>query len=119
MRVRSMGVVFLLAVMVALTARPVFAAETGELATRKMFRGIANAATGWMEIPKQMSLTWQDSGPGVGLSWGLVKGIGYAIARSVGGAYEIVTFPLPIPEDYKPIMEPEYVLSDVQSTGVK
>ena len=97
-------------------AGPAFAEqETGALVVTKLFRGIANAATGWMEIPKQMSLTWQAQGPGVGLSWGFIKGIGWAIARSVGGAYEIVTFPFPIPEEYKPIMQPEYVLSDLPS----
>ena len=97
-------------------AVPAFAEqETGALVVTKLFRGIANAATGWMEIPKQMSLTWQESGPGVGLSWGFIKGIGWAVARSVGGAYEIVTFPFPIPEEYKPIMQPEYVLSDLPS----
>ena len=95
---------------------PVFAeAETGAMVVTKLFRGIANAATGWMEIPKQMSLVWQESGPGSGVSWGLIKGVGYAVARSVAGAYDIVTFPFPIPEGYKPIIQPEYVLSDLSS----
>ena len=97
-------------------ARPAFAVqETGELVVRKLFRGIVNAATGWIEIPKQISMTWQQSGGGVGASWGLVKGVGYAVARSVGGAYEIVTFPFPIPEEYKPIMQPEFVLENLSS----
>ncbi len=87
--------------------------ETGSLVVTKLFRGIVNAATGWMEIPKQMSLVWQDQGPGSGLTWGFIKGTGFAIARSVGGAYEIVTFPFPIPEEYRPIMQPDYVLSDI------
>ncbi len=91
--------------------------ETGALVVTKLFRGIANAATGWMEIPKQMSLTWQGQGPGVGLSWGFIKGVGWAIARSVGGVYEIVTFPFPIPEEYKSIMQPEYVLSDLPTSS--
>lgn len=85
--------------------------ETGELVVTKLFRGIANAATGWMEIPKQISQTWQTQGPGPGFTWGFIKGIGWAVARSVGGAYEIITFPFPVPEGYKPIMQPEYVLS--------
>ena len=88
--------------------------ETGSLVVTKLFRGIVNAATGWMEIPKQMSLIWQDQGPGSGLTWGFIKGVGFAVARSVGGAYEIVTFPFPIPEGYQPIMHPDYVLSDIR-----
>ena len=100
----------------AAASRPAFAEqETGALVVTKLFRGLANAATGWMEIPKEMSLVWQESGPGIGLSWGFIKGIGYAVARSVAGGYEIVTFPLPIPEGYKPLMKPEYVLSDIPS----
>ena len=87
--------------------------DTGALVVMKLFRGIMNAATGWMEIPKQMSVTWQASGAGVGSSWGFIKGIGFAVARSVAGAYEIVTFPLPIPDGYRPIMQPEYVISDI------
>ena len=115
MRRRIFAVVLVVGLLAAGSAQPALAAEeTGELIVTKLFRGIANAATGWMEIFKQTSLEWQESGPGVGLTWGLAKGVGYAIARSVGGAYEIVTCPLAIPEGYKPIMQPEYVLSDME-----
>lgn len=91
--------------------------ETGARVVTKLFRGIANAATGWMEIPKQMSLTWQRQGAGSGLSWGFLKGIGYAVARSAAGGYEMITFPLPVPDEYRPIMKPEYVLSDLPGGG--
>lgn len=80
----------------------------------KLVRGVANVATGWVEIPKQISLTWQESGPGPGSSWGLLKGIGYAAVRTAVGAYEVVTFPAPLPDGYRPILEPEYVFSDFQ-----
>lgn len=92
--------------------------NTGGLILHKFFRGIVNAATGWMELFKQPTLETQEKGPKTGLTWGIVKGIGYAVGRSVVGAYEIVTFPLPIPEGYRPIMDPEFVLSDVEG-GVK
>ena len=110
---RLMAVVVLLALVMAV-GQPAFAEQdTGRLVATKLFRGMANAATGWMEIPKHISLTWRQSGPGTGMTWGLVKGIGYAIARSVAGGFEIATFPIPVPEDYRPIMQPEYVLSDL------
>lgn len=109
--------------LVAVASQPAYAdhekgageQETGALVVTKLFRGIANAATGWMEIPKQVSLIWQDRGPGMGLSWGLLKGVAYAVARSTAGGYEIITFPLPVPEEYHPLMQPEYVLSDLPS----
>lgn len=87
--------------------------DTGRLVATKLFRGIVNAASGWMEIPKQMIQTSQESGAAKGWTWGFAKGIGYAVARSVIGAYEIVTFPIPVPEEYRAVMHPEYVLSDL------
>ena len=117
MRNRGIAAVLLVALMLVCVVPSGFAErETGALMVSKLFRGIANAATGWMEIFKQISITWDQSGPGTGLSWGLVKGVGYAVARSMAGAYEIVTFPLPVPEDYKPIIQPEYVLSDINES---
>jgi len=93
--------------------------ETGVGVVTKLFRGIINAATGWMEIPKQMILVGQDSGAGPAFTWGLVKGVGMAVARSAVGAYEIVTFPMPIPEGYRPILHPEYVISDIPQQAQK
>lgn len=114
---RLIGFALVMTVLVLCAAGPAWAEqETGALLVNKLFRGIVNAATGWLEIPKQMSVTWQESGPSMGASWGFLKGIGYAVARSVSGAYEIVTFPFPIPEGYRPIMQPEYVLSDMSSS---
>jgi putative exosortase-associated protein (TIGR04073 family) len=102
-------------------AAPVFAQEdstytrneTGRLVITKLFRGLANAATGWMEIPKQIFLTHEEMGGGAAFTWGLVKGVGYAVGRSVVGGFEIATFPIPVPEGYGAIMQPEYVLSDL------
>ncbi len=119
MQKRMMTGVLLLALVFLSVTGPVWAGtgsvaetDTGGLVVAKLFRGIVNAATGWMEIPKQMSLIWQEKGPGSGLTWGFIKGIGFAVARSVAGGYEIATFPVPVPEGYRPIMQPEYVLSD-------
>lgn len=126
---KNRGAIFGVALAVALSAagpafaewlRPAEAApraaaqqDTGRLVMTKLFRGMVNAATGWMEIPKQMFQTSEQQGVGVGLSWGFVKGIGWAVGRSVIGAYEIATFPFPVPEEYRPVLQPEYVLSDL------
>ncbi len=83
----------------------------GEQMFAKLGRGLANAATGWIEIPKRMHDETAANGPGVGWTWGLIKGVGYAIARSVAGAYEIVSFPVAMPEAYQPVIDPPLIFS--------
>lgn len=95
-------------------AQPVFAEQdTGRLVMTKLFRGVANLTTGWMEIPKQMTHASSEKGFWKGIGWGFAKGLGWAVGRTAAGAYEIVTFPFPIPQDYQPVIQPEFVLSDL------
>ncbi len=79
---------------------------------RKLGRGIANVLTGWVEIPKNIYETSIEENVIIGLTLGLAKGIGMCIVRTGAGVYEIMTFPFPIPEDYMPVMEPEFVFSE-------
>ena len=77
----------------------------------KALRGACNTVTGWVEIPKRINETSQISGPGVGFTWGLLRGIGYGFVRTVAGLYELVTFPFPAPPGYEPVLQPEYVFT--------
>jgi putative exosortase-associated protein (TIGR04073 family) len=79
----------------------------------KLGRGIANVLTGWMEIPKEIAEAWRETDPITGLIVGTIKGVGYTIVRVVAGVYEILTFPMPFPENYEPIIEPEFVLPPI------
>ncbi len=79
---------------------------------RKLGRGLANILTGWIEIPKNIYDTSVEENVGMGLTVGLAKGIGMTVVRTGAGIYETITFPFPLPEDYEPLLEPEYVLSD-------
>lgn len=112
---KNRAVIFSVALAAVLAAaQPVFAEQdTGRLVMTKLFRGVANLTTGWMEIPKQMINTSEEKNVGQGVTWGFAKGIGWAVGRTLAGAYEIVTFPFPIPENYQPVMNPDYVLSDL------
>ena len=76
---------------------------------KKLGRGIANILTGWVEIPKHIYNTSIETNPLVGLTVGTAKGIGMSIVRTGAGVYEVITFPFPLPEDYMPILEPEFV----------
>jgi len=79
----------------------------------KLGRGIANVLTGWMEIPKEIAEAWRETDPFTGLIVGSIKGTGYFLVRFFAGFYEIFTFVMPFPEDYKPIIEPEFVLPPI------
>ncbi|MBI4432144.1 MAG: exosortase system-associated protein, TIGR04073 family [Candidatus Omnitrophica bacterium] len=78
-------------------------------ALTKLGRGVANTLTGWVELPKNIYSTSRESNALTGMTLGVAKGAGMTIVRTGAGIYEIATFPFPLPEDYKPILEPEYV----------
>jgi putative exosortase-associated protein (TIGR04073 family) len=79
----------------------------------KLGRGISNVLLGWVEIPKNIAKEWRRTEPFTGTIVGSVKGIGWAIARTLSGVYEIISFPFPVPRNYEPIMYPEFVLPSV------
>ncbi|RQW78372.1 MAG: exosortase system-associated protein, TIGR04073 family [Geobacter sp.] len=75
----------------------------------KAVRGVANVTTGWLEIPKQISVSFCEDGPVRGVFVGPLKGIGMTVVRTVAGAVELVTFFLPFPGFYDPYFEPAFV----------
>lgn len=80
---------------------------------QKLGRGFSNCLTFVMEIPNQISNVNKANGPLVGFTWGLLKGVGMSGVRAAVGIYEIVTFPLPCPAGYAPILtDPEYFFAD-------
>jgi len=82
------------------------AADAGPF--EKLGRGIANSLTGWIEIFTTTYESSKENGM-TGIVSGIPEGIVKALVRSLAGVYEIVTFPLPVPADYKSIIEPEFV----------
>ena len=88
------------------------AAPSGDC-LQKLGRGLCNSITFPMEIPLQIGNTNVSDGPFAALTWGVLKGIGMTALRAAVGVYEVVTFPLPCPADYKPILtKPEYMFED-------
>lgn len=79
-------------------------------AAQKLGRGLINVATGWVEIPKNIINTTRDSNVGIGLTWGLVKGIGNTLGRTLVGAGELATFFIPFPETE--LIQPTYVFEN-------
>ena len=81
-------------------------------AAKKLGRGLVNLITGWVEVPKRITETAREKGTAAGLTWGLIRGIGYGFVRTAAGLYEVVTFPFPAPPDYLPIIQPEFVFTE-------
>lgn len=80
-----------------------------EAAGQKAVRGLGNAGLGVVvEIPKTVYYDTLEDGPVYGLTVGLLEGLSWGIARTLTGVYEVVTFPFPVPEGYRPIYKPSY-----------
>jgi putative exosortase-associated protein (TIGR04073 family) len=89
-------------------------APTGQNALRKFCRGIANVLFAIVEIPNQMTKTTAIHGGGAGVTYGFGKGVVRWIEREGVGIYDVVTFPVPVPQGYKPVMKPEFPAEDYE-----
>ena len=79
----------------------------------KLGRGVSNVLLGWVEVPKNIAKEWRRTEPFTGTIVGFFKGFGWAVARTVAGVYEVISFPFPVPKNYEPIMYPEFVMPSV------
>ena len=86
---------------------------------RKLQRGFLNIALSPIEISNELSKEVRnDTFPP---SWvaGLGRGSAYAVGRALVGVYEIVTFPIPYPAHYKPVLQPEFEWQHLPSSDKK
>lgn len=93
-------------------AGPYYEGSVPARMTRKLLRGVQNIAFGFIEVPLAIGEETQLLDPFTGTFTGLVKGTGRWAGRVVVGAYETVTFPIPLPRGYKKIIEPEFVMME-------
>jgi putative exosortase-associated protein (TIGR04073 family) len=89
-------------------------APKGHNALRKLGRGFANVLFGVVEVPNQYTKANSEHGGSAGVTYGIPKGIARWIGRELVGVYEIVTFPIPFPRGYKPVMKPEFPNEDYE-----
>ena len=79
-------------------------------AFRKLGRGVANVALSPVELPKNVAdAYYKHHTLSESVIFGIPKGIADMVIRCAAGVYDIVTFPFPIPEDYRPVLMPEYI----------
>lgn len=82
----------------------------GESVGLKAGSGISNLLLGWLEIPKNMIATSNQVNVAFGVTGGLVKGVLHTAGRTVGGAIDFFTAPLPT----NPIIEPPYIWENIE-----
>lgn len=84
----------------------------------KLGRGIVNVYLCWVEIPRSIAIEWERTDPVTGTVVGAIKGIGWGFARFATGVFEVYTFPFPVPGNYEPMIEPEWIITDTWGAGV-
>lgn len=90
-----------------LLSPPVYAAQNGWV---KLGRGMMNVLTGFYEIPYQVMEIGKTERWPIAVGAGLGKGLYRGVLRTLTGVYEVVTFPVPLPPQYRPIMYPEFIV---------
>lgn len=106
---RSVLVLLSVFLLIMVSASPAYCDD----AVKKLGRGLCNIGTFIFELPLQISRVNATDGPMAGCTWGVLKGLGMSIYRLGVGAYETVTFPIPAPKDYKPILtDPEFMFEE-------
>ncbi|MEI7750592.1 MAG: exosortase system-associated protein, TIGR04073 family [Candidatus Omnitrophota bacterium] len=75
---------------------------------RKAQRGFLNVALSPFEIANELSKEVRNNTAPPSWIAGLGRGSIYAVGRALVGVYEMVTFPIPYPAHYKPVLQPEF-----------
>lgn len=77
----------------------------GSRLVAKASHGFANLGTGFVEIPKNITNITSDSNIFAGMTLGLIRGVFHGVTRTLVGAAEFLTSPIPT-DDY---VAPGYV----------
>ena len=109
--VLALGAVLMQAMPATAKEGPLYEHSLWTKMTRKLWRGAGNLTMGWIEIPVKINEEVQNLDPFTGFFTGTVKGFFRGGKRTICGAIEIVTFPVPLPKvRYNPLVQPESLL---------
>lgn len=90
----------------------------GDSPASKFGRGLCNVAVSPGEYVVQTAKLMKDHDPVTAYFGGLAQGTCWMLGRIGIGLYELVTFPVPVPQGYKPVMDPPTVVDSLKSSGV-
>lgn len=80
-----------------------------DTAIKKLGRGAANILTCPFEIVYGTGQAFEESGIIGAVSWGILNGFYRMARRGIVGFYEVLTFPIPLPAYYGPVIDdPEF-----------
>jgi putative exosortase-associated protein (TIGR04073 family) len=92
-----------------LLALLVIASPAGaQTAGRKFGRGLAGMTTAFLEVPGNIVAENRERGPAEGIPLGFAKGVGMIIPRVLVGVFELLSAPFAWPDNYQPILKPEF-----------
>lgn len=106
MKLKTIGLAVILGVGVMAASLPSVA--PAQDAATKFGRGIAACALGWLELPGNIYDEGTKNGWLMGSTAGFGKGIGMTVVRTLVGVWDLVTFPIPAPDEYNSILKPDY-----------
>ncbi len=78
----------------------------------KFGRGVSNIVISPGEFFTQPIMLAKDHEAPVAIFGGLLKGAGMFVARECVGVYEVLTFPFPLNNNFKPIINPPTTFTD-------
>ncbi len=106
----------------ALIAAPTAHAEGSESYlsgfSNKLTQGLANMATGFIEIPKNIVNISNEQNILIGMTWGLLRGTVHAVNRTLVGGAEFLTSPIPTSEFASPVYVWERFSEDSRYFGL-
>lgn len=85
----------------------------------KLGRGLANIVLSPGELYTQPILMEKNNDESVAILGGIFKGLSVFVTRELVGVFEVLTFPFPVPKDYKPLIEPVTTFADWDARSAK
>ena len=109
MNTASRAVLFAVAISIIIAGQAFAEDLTKSTPGQKALRGATNLSLGLvLELPRTIYYETKAQGPLLGIPAGFLAGFGLGLMRTVVGAYELLTFPIAVPDDYKPILSPPF-----------